>query len=275
MRGKVRSPLAFRVPTPTSARYGNIMARAHDDRRRMHDDLQALARAAESHPAPPSTTGFASADSSGFVDLTAFSATDDSWVERELTRAKGGAVLTPGSMAPMAMTALLEASAEEDEKREGKRGALFTGLGIAGVAVVAVLAMAVMRNAPHGHAGTAQPALAGTGAAAAPPPPSALPLPAAATPPTTAAVPDAPVASAVTTTAPSATAVASDVATTTKDGAKKAHKHAPVHVAAAAAPAPGSPQPVAVRPAVVPPPAKASGGDSLMDLIKASVAAKK
>jgi hypothetical protein len=57
----------------------------------------------------------ASADSSGFVDLTDFSETDGDWVDRALAQARGGGRAVPPSIAPVAMESLAEPTAKRRE----------------------------------------------------------------------------------------------------------------------------------------------------------------
>jgi len=236
------------------------------DRARLRTDLRELAKLAgsDSTPAPHA---FESADSSGFVDLSGFSAADDSgtsldtWVERELARAggraKGGAVLTPGSMAPVAMSSLL-GEAEPVDRGARKRGWVYTGLGLAGAAVVGVLAVALARHAPPSAKNAPQ-----TEVAAAAPQPAAPP---AATPR------EAPAASA-----PVATTSAAPIAVTVSapDPAPASKKHpARWHASPAATAAPAAVAAARPAPAKVTIPAAKSGGgggDSLMDMMRASI----
>jgi hypothetical protein len=235
----------------------------------MRTDLRELAKLAapESSPTPHA---FETADSSGYVDLSAFSATDDSWVERELARAGGrtraGATLAAGSMAPVAMSSLLEAEPTETAEPSRKRGWIYTGLGLAGTAVVAILAVAIARHAPPSaknaaHDEPAPPTVAAQVAVAtavpATPPPAPGPVAGAATAPID-----------VTVSAPE------NAPATKKHPASRAHSVAaapPAPVAAAARPA----QAAAPAKVVVPPSRGGGGGDSLMDLMRASINAPK
>src|ERR1700722_7488615 len=99
------------------------MANPPSDRQRTRNDLREIAKLANH--------GFGSADSSGYVDLSAFSAQDGNWIDRELGRASGGPspsnfpsspgrILTAGSMAPVALEALLP-SADETANVEASR----------------------------------------------------------------------------------------------------------------------------------------------------------
>jgi hypothetical protein len=243
------------------------MGAASSDRARMRTDLRELAKLAVPDSSPTSHA-FETADSSGYVDLSAFSATDDSWVERELARAggraKGGATLAAGSMAPVAMSSLLDAEPADTGAASRKRGWVYTGLGLAGTAVVAILAVAVARHAPpstknaaHGEpAVAAQPALA-----PATPPAAPGPVTSAATPPI-------------------------DVMVSAPDNAPASKKHEAAHWrgASAAAVTPTAPVAAATRPAQAATPAKVTlpppksgggGGDSLIDLMRASINAPK
>jgi hypothetical protein len=237
------------------------MGNASSDRTRMRHDLRELAKLAsptEASATPSQGHGFETADSSGYVDLSAFSATDDKWIERELARAggraQGGAVLTPGSMAPVAMTALLDAEGEAPVS--GKRGRVYWALAIGGVAAVAALAIVLARHRP---AATTVASQAQTTAAAAPaPPPVATPAPAA-------AIPDAPQAVASTSAAPAVTVSAPEPSPASRKHAARTHG-----ARSAPTPAPASHAAVATRTASVPP-SKSAGGDSLMDMMRASI----
>jgi hypothetical protein len=238
------------------------MGNAPSDRARMRNDLRELAKLASPPAAESSATphAFQTADSSGYVDLSAFSATDDDWVDRELARAsgrtKGGAVLTPGSMAPVEMSSLIDAGPADTATASRKRSRVFTALALAGVAAVAALAVVLARHAPP-SAKNAVPAETATPTAAGVAPPPVADTAAPATTPPLAAV----------------TASAAPIAVSSPDdpppGSKKhaayrGHAAAPAAATHAAAAAP--------RPAAVPPPhTGGGGGDSLMDLMKASI----
>ena len=62
------------------------MANQTSDRQRMSHDLRELAKVAK--PAGSPGHAFDTADSSGYVDLSAFSTSDAGWVDRELARAR-------------------------------------------------------------------------------------------------------------------------------------------------------------------------------------------
>jgi hypothetical protein len=242
------------------------MGTASSDRARLRTDLRELAKLATpdhgtNSPAPHT---FQSADSSGYVDLSAFSATDDGnmdgWVERELAagggRARGGAVLTPGSMAPVAMSALVDATPDETSAGSRKRGWIYTGLGVVGVAAVAALALALARHPPPFLKNAPQPPVAAAAVAA---PPTAAPTETASTPVPAPSVAAAPMA--VTVSAPDP-----GLGAKKHPGAKHARgaSAAPAAVAAAR-PAQLAPTKVSI------PAAHTGGGDSLMDMMRASV----
>jgi hypothetical protein len=253
------------------------MGTASSDRARLRTDLRELAKlaGADSTPAPPHTLD--SADSSGFIDLSAFSASDsagdmDSWVERELARAggrtKGGAVLTAGSMAPVAMASLLgEPEAVDADAVAGarKRGWVYTGLGLVGAAVVAVLAVALARHAPPSAKSAPQADVAAAAAQPAPGTPAAAPQDAPAAPTPVASASAAPIA--VTVSAP--------------DPTPTSKKHPPRwHGGSAAAAAPvaaaaAHPAPAPAKVTIPAPKSGGGGGDSLMDLMRASINAPK
>lgn len=242
------------------------------DRQQMHEELQELAKLAGT-PGPGAAReqahAFESADSSGYVDLSSYRADDESWIERELARAKAGAGpagqrtidgLAPQSMAPVALEALLAADDKLEDDSPPRRRWPVALAGIASVAAVAALAFVVTRNAPHTAKAT-------QAAAAAPPPPAATqtvptPEPTVTQAPETAQqAPSSPSASTVSAAQPSS-----------DPPAKKPHTtHASRWHAAASAPATVAAKPAA-RPAAVPAshPAK-STGDPLMDAIRASV----
>jgi len=259
----------------------------------MRQDLQALAKLANapppsSAPSAPLPYPVSSVNSSGFVDLAALQDGDgDDWVERELARrarrAQGPAVLTPGSMAPVAMAALLpttDAGGTRSSQATRGRSRVYSALGVVGVAVVAVLSVAVARNAPSRSHGTPQAnAVAAVGVT---PPPS----PAVAATPVVATTTPAPSSAATSSAAAAAPIVSAQNAPVALETAPK-KGHAARARAAAAAPRPPPPPPAAhTAVAAAAPPAtpaavaaapapKGGGSDPLMDLIRASVAQKK
>ena len=248
------------------------------DRQQMHEELQEIAKLA-STPRPGTTReqahAFESADSSGYVDLSAYRADDESWIERELARAKAGVEptgqraidgLAPQSMAPVALEALLAADEKVEEEAPPRRRWPLALAAIASVAAVAGLAFVVTRNAPHN-------AQKGSQAAALVTPPEATQAAS-----TTEAVPAQATETASQAPSPSATppsTTAAGAEPSSEPAAKKPHAthasrwHAPAAAPAAVAAKPAAPAP---RPAAIPAshPAKSSG-DSLMDAIRASV----
>lgn len=259
------------------------MANQSHDRQRMRHDLRELAKLAT--PAPPvASHGFDTADSSGYVDLSAYSARDPAWVDRELARAKKGApppppasrprtvdTAMPASMAPVALEAFLSTDDTARFRPSKARRALYAVLGLAGVGLVGFLAVTLAKHPPPA-AVKAQAAAA----VVAPPPPTTPAVTAETPAPTPVAAPTS-VATAPATVAATTPPVktAPVVATTTAPRRRAATTH--VHVAAASAPAalPAA-APVRTTPAARPAVAHASsGGDSLLDLIKKSVATGK
>jgi hypothetical protein len=239
----------------------------------MRNDLRELAKLA-TPAAPPATGSFRTADSSGYVDLSAYSARDAAWVDRELARAKRGAPpalpgaprkidsAMPLSMAPVAMEAFLAPEATAKVRPSKARRALFTLLGLASVGVVGFLAVQLARHPPPAAASQASVVAAPPHADTAPPATSAA-APRATTP-------DAPpLATAATSAIASAPAVATTAPTTKKKSAAPSHVHT---VAVAAAPPPSAAH---AAPAARAAAHSSSGGDSLMDLIKKSVATGK
>lgn len=237
-------------------------------RQQMHEELQELAKLAGTPNAAAEREqahAFESADSSGYVDLSAYRADDESWIERELSRAKAGVGptgqraidgLAPQSMAPVALEALLSADENLEADAPARRRWPLALAGIASVAAVAALAFVVTRNAPH----TGQKAT--QAAAAAPSPVVTQTATAAETAPTQAPDSVQPPPSPSTSTA-SAVEPASEPAAKKPHGTHASRRHAPVSATA---------KPPAARPVAIPPshPAKSSG-DSLMDAIRASV----
>ncbi len=251
------------------------MANAPDDRARMRNDLRELAKLATPAPPPSQSHRFETADSSGYVDLSAFSANDASWVDRELARARAGSppplpktgagssrtidALTPQSMAPVALESLLANETSRLPARSRGRRALTVVATMASIAGVAALAVVVARRAPV-PAQTPQP----TAAAAAAPQPAASPSETTETPPAAASAVTSPPATAPTTNASSAPASAAA-------SHRKAAPAVRAHVAAAA-PAAAPHAATAAKPVVIPAAKSKSSGDSLMDAIRSSVA---
>lgn len=263
------------------------MANAVEDKKRSgRSDLKALARIAPPVPPPPRRPQMvASADSSGFVDLAAFSADDPNWVERELAKVRTyadesqlaatgpttrGKMLTPGSLAPLALTALVEKTDDVPvgvrKKKLGKIVFGVTALCAALLAVGFVKHQRDVENAKRAAAAQVAPQPAApppTQAAPAIPPPA--PVPVATTPATAQAANDTP-----------ADAPKPEPA---KKGDAKKDKKKPAYAAGGAAPraqqaAAKAPPPKAQAAKAAPAPA-AGGAGSLLDLMKASVAGKK
>jgi hypothetical protein len=254
------------------------MANQSSDRQRMSNDLRELARLAKPGSDSP-VHGFDTADSSGYVDLSAFSTSDAGWVDRELARARKGApaplprpgartidVLTPQSMAPVALEAFGEPEDTMSARPSRGRKALTAVMSLAAVGAVAFLAFTLAKHPP-----STPPVEATTVAAAAAPPPVASPTP-----------PPAVTSEATMTTSTPAPLAATPPSPTTTTSTPTTSKAKPKVVATsrahAATPAPAAPAPIraaAVPAAVIPKAKPSSGGDSLMDLIKKSVATGK
>jgi hypothetical protein len=256
----------------------------------MRNDLRELAKlAAPSTPATPHA--FDSADSSGYVDLSAYSARDPAWVDRELARAKRGALppplpgskridaLSPASMAPVALESFVVADDTASVRPSRGRRFLF-GLGaLAGVGLVTFLAVTLARHPPPAAA------IPPAAAAAAPSPSPETPASPATDPVAVAApAPSAPTPAVQATTTPDTAPASSTAASTPASSASSKKKHAGhgrFHPAPSASPSPvvaaaAEKKPAVVRPAAIPASKPAAGGnDSLMDLIKKSVASGK
>lgn len=269
------------------------MASHTSDRQRMRNDLRELAKLATPSPAHAETPhAFDSADSSGYVDLSAFSARDPAWVDRELARAKRGGppplppglpaapsskridALSPASMSPVALESFVVPDDTASVRPSRGRRWLVGVASLAGVGVVAFLAVTLAKHPPPAAAPAPQAA-----AAPAPPPPAAEPIPSpavtapATTPSPAATTPpaDGPAASAPLATSPT-------TPSKKKPTIRASHAHAAPASAPATAPAAAPPKvAAAVKPAVIPQshPSAGGGGDSLMDLIKKSVASGK
>lgn len=259
----------------------------------MSNDLRELARLAKPGSDSP-VQGFDTADSSGYVDLSRYSTNDPGWVNRELARARNGAppppprsaggkaidALLPASMAPVSLEVPGDPDDTMNVRPSRARGAIYTVMGLAAVAAVGFLAFTLAKHPP--------PPATTTAAAAAPPPAAATVDPAAATvaAATTAAPATNPTTTTITattaaaaTTPPAAAPMAAAETATTKARKKtfatsRAHPAAQASGAASAA-APAHAAAAAVPAAVIPKSKPAAGGDSLMDLIKKSVATGK
>jgi hypothetical protein len=272
---------------------------SHDKSQRdqMRNDLRELAKLAKPDAAPPSH-GFQSADSSGFVDLSAFSVSDPAWVDRELARARAGAPpalpgragsataggraidrLSPESMAPVSLESFLVADETSSSRRSRGRKALYGVLAVASIAGVGALAFVVNHNAPAPLAAAGQsPAVAAPAAAptdtAGSPQATSPADPAQATP--AAPSPAAPAANAPAAQAAAAPAEkpapASKASAATTPASKRVAGAARAHSVAAAPGAAPAAAPKAVKPVVIPAAVSKPSGDSLMDAIRSSVA---
>ena len=185
-------------------------------------------------------------------------------------------MLTPASMAPVALDSFVVKDDETDSPRPSRRKRVFYGLGaLASVGVVAYLAVALARHPPQPDT-TAQAATPTIGAAATVVPAPSTPTVAVAVPPsaaTTSTSEASATTNATSATSPATTAIAAASSTPGPKGkgARGAHPHGHARVAAAS--------PVhaaaATRPVVIPASRPSGGNDSLMDLIKKSVASGK
>ncbi len=182
-----------------------------EDREKTRHRLRELAEAAM--PAP--------ADSSGYVDLSAYSATDPDWVEHALARSREGAAPSPapalgsraaGSVAPLEIPKPADSSAPARSRR--RTLTIASGILAGATAAIAAIVLLVLdpfaltgKGGGHGRdpakqvAAAAPPAVPPSAAAAAP-----APSPPASTASLASAGSAAPSASAASTSAPSASA---------------------------------------------------------------------
>ena len=245
----------------------------------MSNDLRELAKLAKPGSDSP-VHGFDTADSSGYVDLSAFSTSDAGWVDRELARARNGAppplpspgarvidVLTPQSMAPVSLEAFGEPEDTMSLRPSRTRRALFTVMGLAAIGAVGALAFTLAKHPPPPPQ-----AQDTTAAAVVAPPPVAVPTPPPAA--TSAATTTTATALAATATAPASTTTVAAASTTTTKATKKTFAASRAH-AVAQAPRAAPVRAAALSAVVIPKSKPSSGGDSLMDLIKKSVATSK
>jgi len=247
------------------------MASQTSDRQRMSNDLRELAKLAPGQAAHrfPTTT-----ESSGYFDLSTLLATDTAWPDRERERERTPTAAVPllrrTASRPIAVpshetVASVAFEAPEETRRERPsrgRKTLYALLNLASVGVVGYLAFTLSRHPPPPATTVPE-----TTAAAAPVPttdPAPLPATTAAATPTA----SSPVASANPTTANEAAARATPTKSTWR--APRA-----VRVQVATDPTPAPAHVAAARPAVIPASHPAAGNDSLMDLIKKSVATGK
>jgi hypothetical protein len=259
------------------------MANESNDRERMRNDLRELAKLAKPESSPASHR-FETADSSGYVDLSAFSATDSSWVDRELARAKSGSppplpkgakaraidALSPESMAPVSIESFLAPEETARTRIPRARRALYAVLALASVAGVAALAFVVSRHAPP-----PSPAKDRVAVAAVAPPPAETAAASAQTPsaqPAAETVPTPPAETAARTAAATPASPAAQAASSSPAAKKKAVATSQAHAAAPAAAPPRAAAPSAAKPVTIPTSHTKSSGDSLMDAIRSSVA---
>ena len=220
-----------------------------EDRERTRRELQELANLAK-----PSA-----ADSSGYVDLSAYSSRDASWVETALAKSRGGEAapatsgqqLEAGSMGPVEMSALLGDGGARAAARKRR------ALAIVGAVTFACLALLTIAVARHGGSAPEPVHAAVANAAPAPaPPPVAAPLPQD-IPPQPPAAEEAPSALAVAAVATPARATPAARATLKQSARPRpATKRPPAHAAANAL--------ARSKPS--------SGGDSLMAAMQQSFA---
>jgi hypothetical protein len=209
----------------------------------------------KTEPAPraPSRTT-ATADSSGFVDLSDFSETDGDWIERALAQARnGGRPIVPPSIAPVAM----EAFAEPVEKRRGSSalGAIVFVAACVAIAAGGIASAVLVLRARHEKAETATAQIAAMTITA----PSASADPPADTP--------APTASAL--PAPSDSAPSTIAARPSRNGAKK-----PAFGSSRPQPAYAAPARTTAAAPAAKRPASGGGGGSLDDLIRKAAQSK-
>lgn len=252
------------------------MASQTSDRQRMSNDLRELAKLAKPESGRPVHRFEMSSDSSGFFDLSALLASEAAKSKLELASraappplsrvaARPFDVPSRDRMAPAAF-APFEASEEMTTGRSSRgRKAVYALLSLASVGVVGYLALTLARHPPPAAA-----VVPPETPAALAPAPVADPAPQPATTATAAAT--ATVADGDPTTPPAA--AAADVGAPARV-TRKVVPPARVHVATAS-PTPPPAHIAAAHPAVIPAshPAPA-GNDSLMDLIKKSVATGK
>jgi len=141
-----------------------------EEREKARQRLRGLAESVA--PAP--------ADSSGYVDLSAYSASDPNWVEHALARSRSGEAASPapildsralGSVAPVEVTRITEPP--PPPRRSRRRAAMMTSAALAGATAALLLALH-----PFGGAGAKRSAVTNEPAATpAVAPPPAMPAP--------------------------------------------------------------------------------------------------
>jgi hypothetical protein len=241
------------------------MANQTSDRQRMSNELRELAKLAKPASGQPASRFPSPTEGSGYFDLEALLASGSAWPEGEVAAAPTSVVpaLARAASRPVAVPSHERTApgvSEETRAAPSARGrkALYALFSLASIGVVGYLAVTLARHPPP-------PAVAAPEAPAA-----AVVAPTSTTDSVT--QPTAAAAPTVTVTAPAAvddstTPSAADVAPATGKSTRK-----PPPFAARAHVAPSGPAP---SPAVVPAAPPARGNDSLMDLIKKSVATGK
>jgi len=247
------------------------MASQTSDRQRMSNDLRELAKMAKPESERPVHRFEMSRESSGFFDLSALLASEAAKSKLELAartappaspRATARPFDVPSHehLAPVGF-APLQAS-EEMPTGPSSRGrkAVYALLSLASVGAVGFLALTLARHPPPATAAPQEAPAALAPAPTADPPPQPATTAAAAT------------AAAPVADGDSTAAAAADGTTAPAQGTRKVVPAARVHVAVGGPAAPVA----AAHPAVIPASHRApAGNDSLMDLIKKSVATGK
>ena len=146
----------------------------------------------------------ATADSSGFVDLSDFSETDGDWVDRALAQARTGARGVPPSLAPIAIETLVAPTATTQRRDASALGAIVFVAVCVTVAAAGVASAVLVLRARHEKAETATAQLAAMTWTA----PSATPDASADSPTPVAAAPSDSAPSTIATYAPPPRAVA-------------------------------------------------------------------
>jgi hypothetical protein len=159
-------------------------------------------------------------------------------------------------MAPVSLEAFGEPEDTMTVRPSRGRRALYTVMGLTAVSAIGFLALTMAKHPPPPQAPET------TAAAVVAAPPAAVPTP----PPAVTSAATTPDATAASTPVPAATVAAAS--TTTTKATKKKASFAPSRAHA-------SPQAPAAAPVVIPKAHAAPAGDSLMDLIKKSVASGK
>jgi hypothetical protein len=113
---------------------------------RFADEVRLAATLTPAVPRPvPVSRTTATADSSGFVDLSDFSETDGNWVDRALTQARNGGRAVPASIAPVAMESLARPT-ETRPRNDSALGAIvFVAVCVAVAAAGIASAVVVVR----------------------------------------------------------------------------------------------------------------------------------